>query len=90
MSTPRNLTPLVCWTALGLVLGVVGAIALPEQYLSNAELAVESEALSPAGLARFDRLSLADGVEVATSARRARCGLNTARALQRNRSSAAL
>lgn len=68
MTQPRTLTPFVCWTVLGLLLGAVGAVVLPKQYASVAELAVDAEALSSAGLARFERLSIADGVEVETLA----------------------
>ena len=68
MSQPRTLIPFVCWTVLGLLLGGAGAVVLPKQYASIAELAVDAEALSSTGLARFERLSIADGVEVETLA----------------------
>ena len=66
MKLTRSLGILIGWTALGLVVGGVGALVLPKQYVSVAEVAVDSEALSSSGLARFERLSIADGVEVET------------------------
>ncbi len=66
MNILRQIGLLILWTAIGIVLGAVGAFLLPAQYVSTADLAVDTEALSPSGLARFDRLSISDGVEVET------------------------
>lgn len=66
MKTLRQLALMILWTALGLGLGAAVAFVMPAQYISTAELAVDAEALSSSGLARFDRLSIADGVEVET------------------------
>ena len=66
MKTLRQLGLIILWTALGLALGAVLAFVMPAQYVSTAELAVDAEALSSSGLARFDRLSITDGVEVET------------------------
>ena len=66
MSPSRTIGIILGWTALGVALGAVVALLLPKQYVSVAELAVESDALAWAGLARFDRLNIADGVEVET------------------------
>ena len=66
MKKRRSFAILAGWTALGLVLGGAGAVVLPDQFVSTAELAVDSEALASVGLARFDRLSISDGSEVET------------------------
>lgn len=66
MSNSGNLKPFFYWTVLGVILGILGAVAISKQYVSTAELAVDTEALAPAGLARFERLNISDGSEVET------------------------
>lgn len=66
MKILRSLILIIFWTLIGSVLGAVVAFVMPKQYISTVELAIDTEALSSSGLARFDRLSIADGVEVET------------------------
>ena len=66
MQILRSLILIIIWTVIGSLLGAVVAFVMPKQYISTVELAIDTEALSSSGLARFDRLSIADGVEVET------------------------
>ncbi len=66
MNVLRSLGLILLCALLGLVLGVVGTRFMAKQYVSTADLAIDAEALASGGLARFDRVSIADSVEVPT------------------------
>ena len=66
MNIIRSLGLILLCALLGLALGAVGTFFIAKQYVATADLAIDAEALASGGLARFDRVNIADSVEVPT------------------------
>lgn len=64
MNWKRTIFLLAGWLTISVVAGLLIYLVLPKKYVSLSELAMETEVLSTESLAHFDKLNLADSVEV--------------------------
>jgi polysaccharide biosynthesis transport protein len=64
MKLKRAILIVGAWIGLSLVAGLIVYFFIEKRYTSLCEVALDTEALSSEGLAKFDKVNLADSVEV--------------------------